>query len=144
MPPPPSARADGLKIFTLNRKGWLNCRETLAWAERVDLYNVQVIRLPIRQNMYHSRYPRPIPDRRTPVICAGFPALSSALLEAIVPFNFYRKNSVRSPIASLCCVSRWSERFSGFIDLSGNTWRQKLQKGMVFSWYIVRKNPILR
>jgi hypothetical protein len=30
--------------------------------------------------MQHSQAPGPIPDGRVPVICTGFPALSSALL----------------------------------------------------------------
>jgi hypothetical protein len=48
----PPARADRLKIFTLNQKLTLNCRVTWAYSERVNLYSGQIMILPRQTNTY--------------------------------------------------------------------------------------------
>jgi len=42
-PPPLQARANQLKIFTLNRKDWLSFPFTGIWSGRVDLHNWQIM-----------------------------------------------------------------------------------------------------
>jgi hypothetical protein len=47
------ARADRLKIFTLNRKDWLSVAEWLgAWSERVNLYIRQIMIVPRKTKIY--------------------------------------------------------------------------------------------
>ena len=95
LPPLPRKGGRAKNICTKPEKLTVSCRETVAWAERVDLYDVQVMRLPIKTKKKDAPQSGPLPDHRPPVICAGLPALSSALLEGIILCNFRKRNSVR-------------------------------------------------
>lgn len=79
----PTARADWLKIFILIRRSLtLSCTVSVAWSERVNGYNLQIMILPrkTKKHMQHSRAPGPVPDRRGLVICTGLPPLLSSPL----------------------------------------------------------------
>jgi hypothetical protein len=102
----PLAKADQLKIYyTKSERLTLSCTVTWPWSERVNVRNRQVMMVPEikKKHTQHCRAPGPLPDRRAPVICTGFPP-PPAVLSALWPVRWNSWN-----------FSEFGERFSSLL-----------------------------
>ena len=106
----PQARAAWLKICTIYRNGWLNCRVNWAWSERVRSYSRQMVIQPRKAKTYitysipgsPSGRPGPCSDNPLYLPLSSAPSLFVGLDHCFLskrPFLwFYNSRGLRNPL----------------------------------------------